>query len=303
VSCVAFIFILGACTPDDLQKDGILNVYPWAGPHIDFPKVLTLGVVPQQPPAHIERRWGPLTEYLEAELGITVLVKTASSIPTFEERCVEGRYDLAYMNPYHYVVFSEEAGYWAFALQKNKRIKGIMVMRKDRKDQSLKSLGGSTLAFPSPAAFAASLLTRAHLKSINVDFKPTYVRSHDSVYKAVAEGLYPAGGGVKRTFASTDPEVRSQLEIAWTTKPFTPHALAAHPRVPQQLVSQIQEALIRLGSREENPKILKPINFNGFAAASHKDWDDVRALGLTALDPKRSQAKALIKTKDQHNDK
>ncbi len=288
----ASVAIADVATEPNIGADGIstasdsgwLETYPWTEPHKEFPKVLTLGVVPQQTPADIERRWGPLKDHLEEELSIKLFIKTATSIPTFEDRCMEGRYDLAYMNPYHYVVFSEKAGYRALALQKDKKIKGIMVVRRDRKDHSLESLNGSTLAFPSPAAFAASLLTRAHLESINVDFKPTYVRSHDSVYKAVADGLYPAGGGVMRTFASTEPEVRDQLEIAWTTKPFTPHALAAHQRVPAELIKRIQRSLIELGNREQNPEILNPINFNGFSAATHGDWSDVDDLGLTELD-------------------
>lgn len=285
---LVLLFLLG-CTPDPPPIDGQLTISNWEGPNQAFPKVLTLGIVPQQPPADIERRWAPLAHYLKQELDLEILIKTASSIPSFEARCQEGRYDLSYMNPYHYVVFSDSVGYRAFARQKNKKIRGIMVMRKDRKDQALASLDHHSLAFPSPAAFAASLLTRAHLKSIQVDFKPVYVRSHDSVYKAVAEGLYPAGGGVKRTFDSTDPKVKEQLTIAWTTLPYTPHALAAHPRVPSRLVEQIQQVLVKLDQRDQFPKILKPINFNGFMAAKHNDWNDVEALGLTELDQKKKE--------------
>ena len=286
ISLSSLIFSFG-CMPEPQESEGTLSVYPWKQVSKDFPHVLTLGIVPQQAPSALERRWAPLVEYLEKELDLTIYLKTASSIPTFEARCREGRYDLAYMNPYHYVAFSEATGYRAFARQKDKRIKGIMVMRKDREDQSLASLDQSKLAFPSPAAFAASLLTRAHLKSINVAFEPVYVRSHDSVYKAVAEGLYPSGGGVKRTFASTDPKVREQLKIAWTTKAFTPHALASHPRVPQFIINKIQVALAKLDAKTKFPHILKPINFNGFIKAQHEDWDDVKALGLTELARKK----------------
>lgn len=270
-------------------NDGSLKVYPW----IEVPRkegTFTLGIVPQQTPKDIEINWGQLGLYLEQETGFTIHIKTASSIPIFEERCLEGRYDFSYMNPYHYVVYSETPGYRAIARQKDKKIKGIIVMRKDREDHALSGLDKKEMAFPSPAAFAASLLPRAHLRSLDIDFSPVYVRTHDSVYKAVAEGLYPAGGGVKRTFASTDPEVNSQLEIIWTTKPYTPHAFAVHPRVEEDIAQKVQESLSRLNDQEEFKDILSPIRFKGFEKAEHKDWDDVRALGLTELmtEPKLS---------------
>lgn len=46
------------------------------------------------------------------------------------------------------------------------------------------------------AACAASVLPRAALKEVGIAFGPRYVRSHDSVYRTVAQGLYPASGGI-----------------------------------------------------------------------------------------------------------
>jgi phosphonate transport system substrate-binding protein len=283
------VFLFLSCLPSQPQ-DGALKVFQW-DEDLSIKGAYTLGIVPQQTPKDIEINWGQLGLYLEQETGYTIHIKTASSIPEFEERCLEGRYDFAYMNPYHYVIYSEQPGYRAIARQKDKKIKGIIVMRKDREESSLSLLEKYELAFPSPAAFAASLLTRAHLQSMGVDFDPVYVRSHDSVYKAVAEGLYPAGGGVKRTFSTTEPEVNSQLEIIWTTKPYTPHAFAVHPRIDQDIVQKIQDALALLDNQEEFKDILYPIRFNGFTMAEHEDWDDVRALKLTELmlEPKMSK--------------
>ena len=55
---------------------------------------------------------------------------TAPDIPEFERRLLAGRYDLAYMNPYHYTVFSLKPGYIVVAKEKDKLIQGIVVVRK-----------------------------------------------------------------------------------------------------------------------------------------------------------------------------
>ena len=101
------------------------------------------------------------------------------------------------------------------------------------------------------------LLTRAHLNNEEIPFEPVYVRSHDSVYRAVASGLYSAGGGVKRTLKSMEPEVQDKLSIAWTTEKYTPHALAAHQRVSEETKRAVQIALGKLN--EPTQFVTRPI--------------------------------------------
>jgi phosphonate transport system substrate-binding protein len=247
-------------------------------------RVLSFGVVPQQAAKKLAKKWGPIFQYLSKKSGVTIRFKTAPNIPEFERRLSQGEYDLAYMNPYHYTVFGDKPGYRAFAKQKNKKIKGIMVTRKDTPLTTLKALEGRKLAFPAPAAFAASILSRAHLKEIGVNFTPKYVKSHDSVYRAVAKGLFPSGGGVMRTFKNSEPEIRAQLKIFWTSNTFTPHAFAAHPDLDQATVEKIQQALLGMNSDPEAAALVKAISFKGFEAATYSDWNDVRELKIELLD-------------------
>jgi len=247
-------------------------------------ETLTFGIVPQQSAKKLAKKWTPIFRYLSAKTGDEIRFSTARNIPTFEKRLSEGQYDIAYMNPYHYTVFHREPGYQAFARQKDKKIKGILVVRKDSPLKMLNELADQKLAFPSPAAFAASVLPRAQLTNDKIPFKPTYVSSHDSVYLNVARGLFPAGGGVMRTFNNTDPAVREQLRVLWTTKTYTPHAFAAHPSVDKAVVGRLQKALLGMNDDPEGRALLKTINFKGMQSAENTDWDDVRGLGLNILD-------------------
>jgi phosphonate transport system substrate-binding protein len=248
-----------------------------------FPETLTFGIVPQQAAATIEVNWQPLADNLSRLVGSKILVKTAASIPEFERRVAAGHYDISYMNPYHYTVFSERPGYKAFARQKDKRIKGIVVVRKDSPVQSLTQCAGMKAAFPSPAAFAASLLTRAKFKQLGVAIDTHYVKSHDSVYAGVAQGIHKVGGGVKRTFAAAPEDVRSKLRVLWTTPGFTPHAFAYHPRVPKAIVARLKAAVATIQQQPRDEVAFAKIKFKGLMPAQDADWDDVRKLGLQAL--------------------
>lgn len=242
----------------------------------------SFGIVPQQSASKLAKLWTPLLEKVSGETGLQIVFRTAPDINEFERQLAAGQYDFAYMNPYHYAVFSQRPGYKAFAKESGKLLNGIIVVRKDSSLENLGQLDGKTLAFPSPAAFAASVLTRAELSERDIAFLPQYVSSHDSVYRAVARGIFTAGGGVVRTFNNLDPSVREQLRILWSTDGFTPHAFAAHPKVPPSVVKRVLKSMSSLA--ESSPELLKALELNPLVAADDSDWNDVRAMDIDILD-------------------
>ena len=192
------------------------------------------------------------------------------------------------MNPYHYVVFGEAPGYKAFAKQKDKNIKGIIVAKKGSSIQDISELQGGKLAFPSPAAFAASILPRAYLNSQGISVSPKYVSSHDSVYRNVALGRMLAGGGINRTFNSVDDDVRNELTVIWESQGYTPHAFAAHPRVSDEVSDRVRTALIKMSETEKGKALLGVLGFKAIESARSEDWDDVRALNIGSLEDQGS---------------
>ena len=247
-------------------------------------RTYTFGVVPQQSATHLAQDWGPLLRLLEAKSGVRLRFATAPDIPTFEQRLAAGQYDIAYMNPYHYTVFHKRPGYVAFAREKDRRLKGIVVVRKDAAYQDIAELRGQTLAFPAPASFAATVLVRAEFARQGVPIQAKYVLSHDSVYLGVAKGLYPAGGGVVRTLDNMDAAVREQLRILWTSQAYTPHPFAAHPRVPAAVVRSLAAAMLALAADPAGQQALSGIGFKAIEAGQDRDWDDVRTLDIGLLE-------------------
>jgi len=243
----------------------------------------SLGIVPQQSSQKLATMWLPLIDYLNAQTGFSISFSTAKDIPTFENRVARQEYDLAYINPYHYVVFSDSANYVPLARDAHKRISGIIVVREDSPYTTLQQLHGATLAFPAPAAFAASIIPRGMLAKENISINAQYVNSHDSVYLNVINGLFPAGGGIIRTLEHLPKMQNEKLRILWRSQDFTPHALAVHSRVPEAHRKKILAALIALNDSAENAHLLRGINFSGFAEAQDSDWDDVRELGILSL--------------------
>ncbi|BFT31626.1 phosphate/phosphite/phosphonate ABC transporter substrate-binding protein [Alteromonas sp. D210916BOD_24] len=244
---------------------------------------LTFGVVPQQSPKKLAQNWQPLLDYISQYTGLKIDFKTAKDIPTFEANLEKGAYDIAYMNPYHFVVFHDAVNYRALARQKDTLIKGIIVVPKDSKVQSLDDLNGAEIAFPAPAAFAASIITSAALHKRNVAFVPRYVNSHDSVYLAVQHGFFSAGGGIARTLNKAPSQVKNDLKVLWESNGYTPHAIATKPNMAQSHRQAILKALLALTHDSSNAWILENLGFKGFIESVDSDWDDVRELGIMSL--------------------
>lgn len=243
-------------------------------------KPLLFGIVPQESSSKLADQWTPLMRHLSEQLGRQVRFTTAPDIPTFEERVLAGEYDIAYMNPYHYVEFSQSPGYRAIAREGEKRIRGIIVVGEDSPVTTLEELEGTTLAFPAPAAFAATILTRAELERLGITYTPRFVSSHESVYLNVQRGFMAAGGGIERTFNSAVAEGLTGVRVLWRSEGYTPHAFAVHSGLPDDQRSRIQAALTDLNSSEEGAALLERANLKSLIPADDKDWNDVRGLGL-----------------------
>lgn len=250
----------------------------------DAPPSLTFGVVPQQSAGELARAWAPLLNFLGKKSGVTLRFATARDIPTFEQRLAGGEYDIAYMNPYHYTVFHRVPGYLAFAREKDQKLKGIIVVRKDSPYADITHLRDAPVAFPGPAAFAATLLPQAELARMHIPVNAKYVSSHDSVYLSVARGLFAAGGGIPRTFENFDPALREQLRILWNTPGYTPHAIAAHPRVPGETVERLRAAMANMADDPQGAALLEALGFHGLVPAQDADYDDIRRLDIRLLE-------------------
>lgn len=252
-----------------------LGIHAWAAAD-----EISVGIVPQQAATALAKSWVPLLAEISQRSGLRLTFKTAPDIPTFETRMLQGEYDIAYMNPYHYTVFAKQPGYRAFAKEKGRKLVGIIVVAKDSPVQNLDQLRGKVVAFPAPAAFAASILPRAEFSKQKIAINERFVSSHDSVYRGVAQGSFAAGGGIKRTLEAMDPAIANQLRILATTPAYVPHAFAAHPRLPAATLQKISAVLQGLDLDENGRQLLAPLSFKGIEAAEDKEWDEIRKLRI-----------------------
>ncbi len=236
---------------------------------------ITLGVVPQQSPLKLMKVWIPIVNYLQKTTGEEVDLKLQRSISSFEKKLYNGAYDIAYMNPYHYIVAHKKYGYIA-AVRAKKDIIGILVANKKSGITDISMTKGKTFLFPSPNAFAATLLTKYELLSdYGIDIEHfLYVNSHDSVYKGVARGIGDVGGGIERTFDNfRDEKTKDSLFILYRTKPYPSHPIAYKPSLSSAIKIKFTKAFLNM------PKnLLDLLSIKKIITTQDKEYDIVRNL-------------------------
>lgn len=221
--------------------------------------VYTLAVVPQFQAIETSRVWAPILERVGQEAGVTLTLKVAKDIPSFEDEVMEGKPDFAYMNPYHQLMAFKAQGYVPL-VRDSKLLTGLLVVRQDDPIKSVKDLEGKTLAFPAPNAFGASLLIRAHLAEVDkVNITPFYAKTHTNTYRQTIVGKTTASGGVRATLDKEPAEVRAALRVLMETPGAAPHPLSAHPRVPTKVQQAVKAAMIKLASDAELNAVFKDV--------------------------------------------
>ena len=242
---------------------------------------IRVSVVPQRPPAETFAVWTPLLQQLGQVSKQCFVLRVAPTIPTFEAELRSGRADCVYMNPYHAVLAQRWRGYIPLVRDGSKPLRGLLVVRKDSPIRSIRELNGQAVAFPSPNAFAATLLPRVLLARQGITIQPVFENTHSNVYRSVALGMLPAGGGINNTLRRERPELREELRVLWQTPPFPSHPFACLPSMAQARREALQAGFLTLATNPANHGLLDAIQSpEPVRADFRRDYQALLGLGL-----------------------
>lgn len=226
--------------------------------------------------------WRPILDLLEEKVGVKFKLVGSVTIPSFEQEFVSGKFDFAYMNPYHSVVARKAAGFIPIVKDIKKQLYGIIVVPKNSSIKSVEQLENKVIAFPSPNALGACLIPRAiFYRDYNkMKFTPRYVQTHSSVYLNVLLKKADAGGGVQKTFEKQSPAIRDKLKIIWKTPKIAPHPVVVHPRVSKKLRDRVIQAFLEIGKDQKGKELLSRVPIKEIGRASIDDYQPLKKMNL-----------------------
>ncbi|MDH5183480.1 MAG: phosphate/phosphite/phosphonate ABC transporter substrate-binding protein [Gammaproteobacteria bacterium] len=244
-------------------------------------KTYVFSVVPQYPVNVLYKDWSPLLEELGKQTGFKFKLQLADSIPEFERDLLLGNYDFAYANPFHTVMAHKSQSYRPIIRDNSSRLKGILVVRKDSKIHTVQQLQDSSIAFPSPNAFASSLFMKTQLiNKEKISFQTRYAESHTNTIRYVLLGKSIAGSVVSRTLEKQRPEAKNNLRTIYQTPEILPHPILAYPSVDTEAAQRFQQGILELSKTAKGQQLLENVHMQIPVISSYAEYKNLESLKL-----------------------
>lgn len=222
-------------------------------------QVFKVAIVPLMAPTVISHNWGPLLAYLEKVTGHRFDLHVYDQFSQFEDEFKAGIPDFVYLNPYHAVMAKKAQGYIPLVRDSSDQLTAILVVLADGPIQEVRDLDGKAVAFASPNAFAPLYLRALLKEKEKITIRPVFVSSPQNAYRHVLTGDAAAGGGILPLLQKEPAAVQSRLKVLYTTPGVAPHPLAAHPRIPENIRRQVQQAMLDLARDPDGSKLLEAV--------------------------------------------
>lgn len=124
---------------------------------------LNFGLLPRLAEKEMIEGFTPLAKYLEKELGVKVNLIVPKDFDTWTKDAKAGAYDIAYSNPYVYVLVKKDSKVVdpmviASEPEIGRQFQGTIIVKSDSPIKSIKELKGKTIAATDPGSAGAYLV-------------------------------------------------------------------------------------------------------------------------------------------------
>lgn len=218
----------------------------------------SFGVLSQRSAVLTAQYWNPVLDYVHGKTGIRLDLKVARSAPESNLEIDKGSYDFVYSN----TIFQPsrtEIGYRVILKPREEKISGQIVTLTDSPIRSLKDLSGKEVGFPSITAFVGYAVPMDKLLREGIKVTPVFGGNQEGIMAQLKSGRVIAAGvnnQVMKTFAARE-SVR--YRVLWESEPFLNLPIAAHPRVPKNIVDAVRKTLDNMDRDPDGAKILEQV--------------------------------------------
>ena len=260
----------------------------------------TTGAIPDQDPEKLQRLYGKLADYLEAELGVPVEYKPVTNYAAAVTAFRVGDLDLVWFGGLTGVQARLQVEgaqaiaqrdidaefHTVFIANKSSGLKPI----KEIKDLTV--LKGHTLTFGSASSTSGRLMPQYFLEQAGVtldDFQREvgFSNSHDATIQLVEAGTYEVGALNEQVWksrvAAGDVDL-SKVEVIWRTPAYYDYHWVINPKVKERygddFVERVQAALLKLDANvPEQKEILDLFGSTKFIPTENANYTQIEAVG------------------------
>jgi len=256
-----------------------------------LPTKIRFGVGPlQATPADSKKTYEPFFKYLAEKLGIPSYELVATTDwAGISVALANDQVDLAWMGPWGYVLANNDSGVTPLATVKydSKPIyHAIIVARPGLEIKTFPDdAKGLKMSFADLGSTSGWLIPTFWFKSKGIDPKTYFQYSEGATHAANEIAVANSQSDLATDFDRNRNAMiesgkleKDGTKIVWTSDPLPNDAIAVKKGFDPALAKKVQDILLAI--TEEQSKTFMPNHYNGFVAATHKDYLSIEAAGV-----------------------
>ncbi len=250
----------------------------------ETPAVLRIGVLPDENPAMLQRRYSSLIEHLAAKTGIETRLVVPASYDDAVRLFADGEVDLAYFGGFTFV--RAHLGHQARPLvmrEVDTRFVSWFLTRPEHSNRGLVDFRGFKIGFGSKLSTSGHLMPRHYLQyrwQIDPErhfSEISYSGAHDKTVNMLLDGDIDIGAVnsvIVKKMIDTGRIEKSDLHVVWETPPYPDYVWATQASIDEELENRLRDAFLELDW--ENPahdRILRDISARSFLPADYQHFE------------------------------
>ena len=228
---------------------------------------LRVTAIPDEAPTELQRKFKPLGEYLEKEIGMKVEFIPVSDYPASVEALVAKKVDLVWFGGFTFVqayIRSNKNVTPLVQREEDQKFTSVFISRVDSGINKLSDLKGKTLSFGSPSSTSGHLMPRSYLLAEKIDpdtdlKQISFSGAHDATIAAVVGGKVQAGAlnaSVWDKFVQDKKVDTSVIKVFYTTPPYFDYNWTVRSDLDANLQEKIRHAFLKLDINKPEDKVI-----------------------------------------------
>lgn len=256
-------------------------------------QVLRVSAIPDESPTELQRKFKPLSEYLEKKLAMKVSFIPVTDYAASVEGLITNKLDLVWFGGFTFVQANVRSGGKVVPLvqrQEDEGFKSVFITT-DNAIHSLADLKGKTFTFGAESSTSGHLMPRSALLTagINPDTdmkRVAYSGAHDATVAAVSGGKVDAGVlniSVWEKLTSQSKVDPAQVRVFYTTPGYYDYNWSVRSDMNPVLRQKISDAFLALTPDNPHDKeILDLQRATRFIATKAENYSKIEAAARNA---------------------
>ena len=252
---------------------------------------LRVTTIPEEAATEQVRKFTPLANYLEKQLGMKVQFTPVTDYPAAVESLVNKKVELVWFGGLTFVQASIRSGGKVVPLaqrEEDTKFQSVFIAKTNSGIKGLADMKGKQVSFGSQSSTSGHLMPRSVLLQAKIDPEKDFKRiaysgAHDATIASVVSGKVDAAAldiTVWKKFVTENKVNTQDVDVFFTTPPFFNYNWSVHADMPADLREKIKAALLGLNpANPEHAEILRlnratryvpttPENYKGLESAA-----------------------------------